>query len=66
MLLTLCLKVVLMWVPSPVAALTKQVYEELQGHTNDMFYPSSGMLLVKNMHHAYDALKWSLYQKVSK
>ncbi|RSH94179.1 hypothetical protein EHS25_003982 [Saitozyma podzolica] len=39
------------------------VYEELQGHSNDMFYSSSGMLLVKTLHHAYDALKWSLYRK---
>jgi hypothetical protein len=45
--------------------LTMQVYEELQGHSNDMFYSSSGMLLAKTLHHAYDALKWSLYQKVS-
>ena len=41
-----------------------QVYEILHGHSNDMYYASSGMLLAKNLHHAYDALKWSLYQKV--
>lgn len=42
-----------------------QVYEQLQGHSNDMFHSSSGMLLSKTLHHAYDALKWSFYQKVS-
>ncbi len=30
-----------------------------------MFYSSSGILVAKTMRHAYDALKWSLYRKVS-
>jgi hypothetical protein len=42
-----------------------QIYELLLGEDFDMFHVTAGMLLDSSVHKTYDALKWSLYLKVS-
>jgi len=43
-----------------------QVYEQLDGNSDEMFSPKAGLLLDMRLHRAYDALNWSLYRKVRK